>query len=355
MASTARVAGRSTTPAHTRQFGAWRERSGRASLEYSRATLEEIRSTVVRAAFGIGRGGVEIAGLLFGTRLGSFLRILGWLEIPCQHALGPSFRLNERDQEVLKFLIENRNERKELQELQLLGWFVAHSRHELTLMPWDVELANRLFADRDLLTLVLKPGRFGDLDGVLYQRNENGELAAGAPEISIDPCPSALAKSVLPAALGIPQETEVRREPPRPAAKPRRAGRFTGAALAIGILLTSGLAGSSWLVWKSWRSLVLASTPLRLLSLDASVDGGQLSVHWNPASDLLRSETSGVLEIHDARHTTVVELGREQLRSGNYYLEDAAPAGRVVLTLLEHDKVAAQERAQWGPPAAAAQ
>lgn len=345
MASTARVspAPQGAVP-QAPSPGAWREDQGHFSLEYSRPVLEEIRAAVARAAFGIGRGGVEVGGLLFGTRLGSFVRIQAWMEIPCRHALGPVFRLDGSEMEVLGLLCEERGGREDLKDLQLLGWFVAHSRGELALSPDDVRLADRHFADPDQFAIVFKPGRFGELEGVIFRRGSDGGLQPATPSLFIEPRPALLALAAAPRRAM--ERKPVSAAAPQPAAPATRAGRAGWTAVALAILLTAGVAGSGWLAWNSWRGLAAAAQPVLLLSFDAQAQGEDLRLSWNPRSERAAAGARAFLTVHGEDFSYAVPLTHAELLAGSYTLAGAAAGREASLSLIKNGQVVYTEYAR---------
>jgi hypothetical protein len=77
-------------------------------IEWSAAVLEEIRIAVIEAFFSVPHGGTELGGVLFGTRHGDRLSILAYRALECEHALGPSFTLSEKDHGRLQALLDER-------------------------------------------------------------------------------------------------------------------------------------------------------------------------------------------------------------------------------------------------------
>src|SRR5947208_15746839 len=75
------------------------------SIEYPVRLLDEIRAEAVDGIHRIRHGGIEIGGVLFGSREGDRIRILNWRPLHCEYAQGPSFILSENDETALDTLI----------------------------------------------------------------------------------------------------------------------------------------------------------------------------------------------------------------------------------------------------------
>src|SRR5215510_13488666 len=71
-------------------------------IEYAPRVIDGIRLGVVDAFFSLPRGGVEIGGILLGTREAGRVLILDYIALDCEHASGPSFVLSARDEEKLR-------------------------------------------------------------------------------------------------------------------------------------------------------------------------------------------------------------------------------------------------------------
>src|ERR1700733_8465692 len=83
------------------RFGSWSVAESPVTIEYSLVVIEEIRHEVAEGFQKLSRGGVEVGGVLYGSRDGRTIRIMAMRPIPCEHARGPAFLLSQPDQEIL--------------------------------------------------------------------------------------------------------------------------------------------------------------------------------------------------------------------------------------------------------------
>src|SRR5438067_4159997 len=86
--------------------GAWQVPECPVTIEYSQAVLDEIRMASVDAFFSLPRGGAEIGGVIFGHHNQTSVRILAFRPMECEHALGPTFVLSEKDKARLAAQLE---------------------------------------------------------------------------------------------------------------------------------------------------------------------------------------------------------------------------------------------------------
>ena len=329
-----------SSPSSQRPYCLWSDAEGSLRIEYSRAVLEEIRGAAARGLMRFGHGGIEIGGLLFGTRLGEFLRILSWEPIVCSHAQGPAFVLSAEDQAALASQIEKASQRDEL----LLGWFVSHTRSGIDVRPEEHEIAARYFREPWHILLLIRPHRMGDATGCLHRRSEDGSSwRLRKPELEIHP--AAIRRR---SGKGVVVEMPAAGEPHVPAApkKKRRANPWAGRILAAA--LACGLAGTSWAVYYSWQQLNSEQTaPLHLPELRVTGGRDDLRVRWNARSDYVVRAAEARLEFLQDGATTSVPLDRSQLRMGEYRLISPARAGSVTLMLIHAQSAPITETVRW--------
>lgn len=83
------------------KLAAWSVAESPITIEYSMIVIEEIRHAVAEGFQRLSRGGIEVGGILYGTRDGRTVRILAMRPIACEHARGPAFLLSDKDRMVL--------------------------------------------------------------------------------------------------------------------------------------------------------------------------------------------------------------------------------------------------------------
>src|SRR5579864_6394390 len=101
----------------------WNAPEVRLTVEYAVEAMEEIRAAVSDGLQQLAHGGLEVGGVLFGSRLDNSIRILKWRPIACEHAEGPTLRLSTRDRIGLTRQLEVAKGDPDLAGLQPLGWF----------------------------------------------------------------------------------------------------------------------------------------------------------------------------------------------------------------------------------------
>src|ERR1035437_9816219 len=79
------------------KFASWSVVESPITIEYSLIVIEEIRHAVAEGFQRLSRGGIEVGGILYGTRDGRTVRILAMRPIACEHARGPAFLLSDKD------------------------------------------------------------------------------------------------------------------------------------------------------------------------------------------------------------------------------------------------------------------
>jgi proteasome lid subunit RPN8/RPN11 len=363
MASSPRlVLAHSNRSAKSRPFIVWREEQGGWKIEYAARVLEEIRAEAVRGLLGIGHGGLEVGGLLLGTRLGNFLRILAWRPIACQHAQGPAFVLSQRDEEVLQRQLSLLPEEAETRDLQVLGWFVSHTRRESELSGDEQQLFARYFPGEGALTLVVRPHRLGEMEVRIHMRKrELGAAEALSPEMRVESAP--------------------RVNPSTPAGRPRTAaplppltipaavapdstapGREPWLERLLPALMLLALAATAWFAWRQLpvkqmiqgpAAAVVTSSPqpLHLLSLHAGPTPSGLRLSWNAGSVWITESDHAVVEFKAGGNEPVTRtLFKDELARGRMLLELPAGAREVNFSVFgSANRLLAHERVSWRP------
>jgi proteasome lid subunit RPN8/RPN11 len=160
----------------TQEFGSCAAGAGNPSIEYSNALMDEIR---IRAAEGYQRmrhGGVEVGGVLFGTRRDGLLRILAVRPIECEYANGPRFLLSRNDESALAALLLSSNTDPQLAGLEPVGYYHSHTREEICLSASDVQLFDRFFPQPWQVALVVRPANLAPTLAGFFFRDANGGI-----------------------------------------------------------------------------------------------------------------------------------------------------------------------------------
>jgi hypothetical protein len=314
-------------------FETWGVDDSPIAIEYSLVVLEEIRQQVSQGLLRFSRGGIEVGGVLYGTREARKIRIQAIRPIPCDHATGPSFALSADDRAQLETMLAEEAHDPHLQGLVRLGWFVSHTRGELTMTQGDLEMFSTYFREPWQTTLVIRPGRgsamraaffvwepdgtvrtehsykefnFPDrLAGVVDapMRGDRGEVRAGFR--NLPPLPMPISPVERPRAASMPVFEGSQYLPsPLPEKKkwPWLVGGLAVVAVAVAI----------------WLQFFVKSAPPEALGLVMTEAQGQLQIQWNNSSRTIVRATKGSLNITDGTAIERVPLTRGQLADGHY-------------------------------------
>ena len=166
-------------------YAYWISPDGSSKVVYSLTLLHAIDSSVNEAFRSIPRGGVEIAGLLFGRRDATGLYLEAQRPIECQHAFGPSFALSEQDVATLRNQISSAGSDPELAGLRPVGWFVGHTRSPLQISDRELGWFDEFFSEPGSIAVLVKPERFQPTRFGFLLRNASGQMERDAQEHAI--------------------------------------------------------------------------------------------------------------------------------------------------------------------------
>jgi len=358
-------------------FASWSAAETPLSISYSGVVIEEIRSLVAEGFQKFARGGMEVGGVLYGNREGNTIRILATQEIQCEHALGPSFALSEKDHAAFALQKSLDAQDSRLEGMTPVGWFLSHTRSDVMLSPMDCETYARYFRQPWQVTLVIRPERGGamragffvwEADGSVHAQKSYREfefpdrLAAlfdrtplgtpssanqAAPTFSPDvqPVPldkdmestsaaAAAARTSVPTTVPrtIQREIPVLPQVGRPADV--QAPSFGGYSsepsdretpppakrrwmwVTAGILVAAGIAATVGL--GIGRGRLFFRTTAEPIALSVSELGGQLQIQWDRSSGTVTHATKGSLVIRDGSEPRTIELRPRDLTLGNF-------------------------------------
>jgi proteasome lid subunit RPN8/RPN11 len=325
-------------------FETWGGGQSPVAIEYSLVVLEEIRNQVTQGFRRLSRGGIEVGGVLYGTRDGRRIRIEAVRPIACEHSRGPSFLLSEQDRAQLEQQLAEAASDPRLAPLECLGWFVSHTRGDLALTSADQETFQAYFPNPWQVTLVVRPGRGNNLRAAFFVREPDGTVRADQSYQEFDfPERPAGVFDAPQRATRLAERGE--RTPPRAAAavanspvprpEPARPLPQAGASLPYSYPpATPPRRNWPWLVGSLAILAVLAFLGLRYLWQPRVAEGlgllmterdGELQIEWNNATRSIMRATRGLLLILDGPLTERVPLTRSMLAEGHYsYLRKGA-------------------------------
>jgi proteasome lid subunit RPN8/RPN11 len=160
--------------ADTQEFGSWSSGAGTITIEYANAAMDEIR---IRAAEGYQRmrhGGVEVGGVLFGTRRDGLLRISAIRPVECEYSNGPRFILSAKDEAGLTNVLAAASSDPALAGMEPVGFYHSHTRDEVCLSHADLRIFDRFFAEAWQVALVVRPANLMPTRAGFFFREENG-------------------------------------------------------------------------------------------------------------------------------------------------------------------------------------
>jgi proteasome lid subunit RPN8/RPN11 len=301
--------------------------------------LDEIRLAVQDGFQRLSRGGVEVGGLLFGSRQGRTIRILAQQPIACEHARGPAFLLSPQDEAALRAQIERAKTDPSLAGMSCVGWYVSHTRSGIALTDADEQVFRTHFGSPWQITLVLRPGRHGGVRGGFFVWEADGtvQVDRSYEEFNL-PMPMATMPPPAPAMQIAPKPPfESPADPPPTAPVPvsartdlARAQRFEPPRLILDevqpksrwpwVLLIAMLATGSFAGWRWWET---ANGP-DPLALQVFERDGQLQIEWDRQSAVLRTARGAKLTIIDGSERRELPLSQADLVKGNVTYERSA-------------------------------
>src|SRR5260370_2931691 len=104
-------------------FSVWTSEGQGISIEYLHRALEDVRLEAVKGITLLRHGGVEVGGVLFGTREEARIRIFDSRPLRSEYAYGPNLLLSQNDEEALKRLLEEARADPNLSRIKPVGWY----------------------------------------------------------------------------------------------------------------------------------------------------------------------------------------------------------------------------------------
>ncbi len=318
-----------TKPTVELTVGVWSAPEVRLTVEYAVEAMEEIRAAVSDGLQQLAHGGLEVGGVLFGSRRDDSIRIRKWRPIACEHAEGPTLRLSTRDRIGLTRQLEVAKGDPDLAGLEPLGWFLSHCRSDIFLTASDQEIYNGFFTEPWQVTLVLRPTRLGPARAGFFVREADGALRSDASykDFTVEPMhrppPSGERRAVPRRSLPIaPQPRPEPRAAPRIVPEPLRQvepprffeerRRSTSNAQwlwaipgCLAILIVGALINQKF-----------SSTANPPFSFRAYNSGDAVQVEWDANSTTVSSARQAVLEMKNGNETRKYPLTAAQLRGG---------------------------------------
>ena len=348
-------------------FATWHVPQCPFVIEYSRRVLAEIERVVCDAFSSAPRGGVELAGLLFGTHLDGVVRITAFRPIECEHLHGPGFLVSDKDLANLEALMERSRRDPVLNGSALVGWFHSHTRSGIFLSDRDLELHRRYFPQKWQVALVLRPSFHAGVRAGFFFQEEDGTIRGQECYREFDLVEAELADVRDPDPITPGLETYY--QDAGLAASPRTA-RMPHAARAVNLAaprslsaplpivsvgrsvqlveaeaskrkghywpwvvagLALGIGGASWYQSATPRpASPIRTAPLHLRAIDQA---GLLRIEWDRRTLAAKELLGGSLQIQDGETRTNLPLDRAAIRVGSLQVVRHSRVVRVAMVI----------------------
>jgi len=320
------------------KLSSWSVAESPITVEYSLVVIEEIRHVVVEGFQRLSRGGIEVGGILYGSREGRTVRVLAIRSIECEHARGPAFILSDKDREGLSAQLAEQGSDPRLENLIPVGWFVSHTRSEITLSEADLDVYSTFFPAPWHVTLVIRPGRGGSMRAGFFVREADGTVKHERSYLDFN-FPDRLA--------GVFDRDRVPRDRERPFPPDRRSSAFVrnndaphpaeSTRRDVPGFATAGFLESQhpsaypprrkWVWLAAWAAVVLIAvlTGLRYFLVSPAAEpialsvierDGQLQIGWNNAARPVTGAVRGSIEINDGKDDKLIPLSPRDLAQG---------------------------------------
>jgi proteasome lid subunit RPN8/RPN11 len=318
------------------RFGSWIVAESPITIEYSLVVIEEIRHEVAEGFQRLSRGGIEVGGVLYGTFEEGTVRVVAMRPIACEHARGPGFVLSDKDRMALNEQLLNDRDDPQLEGLISVGWFLSHTRSEISLNESDLEIYGIFFPAPWQIGMVVRPGRAGSMRAGFFVREADGTINSESSYLEFS-FPDRLAGVLERTPERVPRERPERRVPSfyresaAPAPLETRAQQLPALFQPSEgpTLVEPPPARRKWPWLAAWVAVVIIAAVIGLrywmftsvvepLSLAITERDGQLQVEWNRMAKPVAQAARGTLEITDGADSKIVRMTPQQLASGHF-------------------------------------
>jgi proteasome lid subunit RPN8/RPN11 len=194
-------------PTHRR----WSLEGQRRTVQCDLKVLNALGATAREGFTRFPHGGAEVGGILLGTLQGDTVQIVDTRPLPIEYAGGASFVLSESDAEALRRLIRT-------SAAEVVGWYVSHTRRDLTPNESDVAIYDGFFSKPGQVYMIIKPDKLDDARMAVFSRGEDGALLEYSTHEDIveeaqkkEPAPEQRAEALPPVFTQPPQPNSTRR------------------------------------------------------------------------------------------------------------------------------------------------
>ena len=352
------------------RYARWTAAETSLTVEYAATVVDEIRAFACEGFQRFLRGGIEVGGVLFGTREGKHVRIEAMRKAPIEYHAGPTYSFSEKDRAAFRQVANSHQSDPEMKGMMPVGWFVSHSRSETVAMTdHDAQVFQEFFPERWQVTLVLRPARMGIARAGFFLRNSDGTVGTERSYREFDLSPlyiptgahenrreeqanaaAAVASKTAGASSAIPENPAPHRPHiaaaaeqiplhdfvPTASSARRRRNIWPWITGTLLVLLAAGAAA----VYYYWPR------PHAPLQLSAADRGSDLQVEWNVTA--IRDAESATIETNEAGDSRLFHLPAQALSRGVYPVPHKAGDVNVRMTTYGADgEVRIQEVARY--------
>lgn len=355
------------------KIGSWTAAESPIAIEYSLVVIEEIRHAVTEGFQRLSRGGIEVGGVLYGTRDGAAVRVLAMRPIACEHARGPAFLLSDKDRMALNEQFLRDKADPHLEGMISVGWFLSHTRSGIMLSESDLEIFSIFFPEPWQVTLLVRPGRGGSMRAGFFIREAGGSVKSDGSYLEFN-FPDRLAGVLDRPPADRPQRDRAPGPDPRfsrpapsepfPAARAPRDAPSLAPPLNAPQFFPAEAPRRKWPWLVGWAVLVLVAAVLGLrywmlhsvaepISLAVIEREGQLQIEWNHAAKPVAGATRGTLVIVDGADSRTFALTPRILAAGKFTYVRKSGDIEVRMTVENADGATVQEASRFlGRPVA---
>jgi hypothetical protein len=159
----------------------WEAIDAPVRVECSALALDQIASAARDGFRQFRHGGMEVGGILIGSRQDNVIRIVDTRPVSIEYGRGPYFLLTDADNDSLHELLETVNREVRHKRLQVVGYYESHTRRGVSLEETNLEAFDAHFGATPAVCIVVKPLRDQAPLTAIYIRDQAGNISATQP------------------------------------------------------------------------------------------------------------------------------------------------------------------------------
>ena len=150
-------------------------------IQCAAGVLAEIAEIAVSGYSRYPWGGVEIGGVVFGTREAGAVQIHSFREAECEHHYGPAFHLSKKDYDAFEDLLAAAATDEKLARLTPVGWYQSVSRHDGGLSEHARALFQRFFPEPWQIAIVVRRSKQDPISVGVFVHDSHGGVELHSP------------------------------------------------------------------------------------------------------------------------------------------------------------------------------